>query len=93
MPRSVSLIEFWLDCYVICTRFNGSESSGYRTEKHNTQVGGKPDSLHRFGYAKDIVFDDNSVIDDAISFAHGLGYDCLFHDGHLHVEYDPRWKP
>lgn len=29
-------------------------NSGFRCEKHNLEVGGKPTSSHRFGYAGDI---------------------------------------
>jgi hypothetical protein len=48
--------------------------------------------LHLYGYAVDIVLDDEALYDEAIDFAHSLDYDCEYHRGHLHVEYDPKFR-
>lgn len=36
-------------------------NSGYRCEKHNREVGGKPESYHRYGMAADIVIEGRSM--------------------------------
>ena len=92
MRRSVDIFGFLSDMLILCFKFNGSVTSWIRTEIRNASVGGTGDSLHLYGYAVDIVLDDEALYDEAIDFAHSLDYDCEYHRGHLHVEYDPKFR-
>lgn len=69
-----------------------SQTSGLRSLKHNTQVGGKPFSPHRFGRGIDLVYDDPTMLTDPMKkgtnreLANRLGL-FLFQEGdHDHLQ-------
>jgi hypothetical protein len=60
----------------------------------------KEKSLHRFGLAVDIDFDDENLtltrgenMAISIRLAIGPDYDVVFENDHFHIEYDPESQP
>lgn len=74
--RDDLLLKFSLHVHTLCVYFNGSLLSWYRTEKHNHDVGGDPDSLHKLALAADITYDTPEDQARAIRYAerNGLFY-------------------
>ncbi len=48
-----------------------------------------PGSFHPIGDAFDFLHDPN-VSQGEIRGAAGIGFDCVFHTDHVHIEYDPK---
>ena len=70
-------------------------SSGYRSPKVNSTVGGSPTSSHLFGYAADFIcpgFGTPREICEAIR-ASGIDYDQIIEEGTwVHFSADPRMR-
>ena len=69
-----------------CTKTRGSVTSWIRTARHNAEVGGKPESLHRFGLAIDVVYDDPVPLAFAQAVANGLGLQVIRESNHDHIQ-------
>ena len=67
-------------------------TSGYRCQKHNRAVGGKPDSAHTRGYAADIVAATSRERYLIIKALLDVGFNRIGIDvkrGFIHVDCDP----
>lgn len=65
-------------------------SSGYRDAKHNTEVGGVPDSSHESGLAVDLLVRDPVSGEKINAALHQVGLQRFgyYQDGHIHVDDD-----
>lgn len=64
-------------------------SSGYRTAKHNADVGGVPDSAHTTGHAADIVCVNSSARYTIVETALHLGFRRVgIKDDAVHIDDD-----
>ena len=66
-----------------------SHTSGKRSEKHNEEVGGSPESKHLISMADDYAMDVAPSPDErsmALAYAIDLGLWALYHKGHLHMQ-------
>lgn len=70
--------------------FAVSETSGRRTQKRNSQVGGGDQSRHLCGMARDLVPDDWTEAPAIIKAAKKLGLDAVLENDHIHIEADAR---
>jgi len=48
-----------------------------------------PGSFHYIGRAFDFRYGDD-ITESEIRLAAGAGFDCVFHNSHIHIEYDPK---
>ena len=48
-----------------------------------------PGSFHPIGDAFDFLY-GTGISEASIRQAAGPGFDCVFHSGHIHIEYDPK---
>lgn len=67
-------------------------TSGFRCEKHNREVGGKPDSAHTRGYAADIAVRDSRTRALIVEALFRVGFRRIgidFKRGFIHVDCDP----
>ena len=81
------LAEFWEKAVLLCKEFNGSMTSGVRSEKRNAEVGGVSLSWHRYGLAVDVVLDDPTQKDAFRKRAEKLGFPFTIDEGdHIHVQ-------
>jgi len=64
-----------------------SQTSGWRSEEHNAEVGGSPQSKHRVGMAIDFISSDYGL-EQANETARGLGFWTEIHGepSHLHIQ-------
>ena len=69
-PEFVRLLDQLRDKLGYSLRIN----SGFRTEEHNKQVGGKPNSAHTNGVAADIFCDTSQLRFDVVKVALELGF-------------------
>lgn len=69
-----------------CKLFNASVSSGHRTVKHNTAVGGAANSQHLGWKCIDLVLDDWSNKNSAIKWLQQVGLFVLDEGDHLHTD-------
>ena len=72
-------------------------TSGYRCEKLNKEVGGVPNSDHKFGYAADLVGDTNTKTREIFEIAKKLNvYTQLLYEKNkrgsiwVHISYNPK---
>jgi hypothetical protein len=84
--------DFAYHVLAVCTHFGGSETSGRRTDKHNAAVGGVPDSPHRFGLGRDVVYDEVPELQRVIDFARTLGLVVIREKDHDHFQ-PADWTP
>ena len=81
------LAEFWEKAVLLCKEFDGSMTSGVRSEKRNAQVGGAGLSWHVAGLACDVVLDDWGRKAAFIQRAKAYGFPFILDEGdHLHVQ-------
>ena len=73
----------------LCLIYDCSETSGFRTDMRNLQVGGAPNSRHKVGLGRDIVPDDPRRTDEVVHAAEKLGLWVLVESDHIHVQ-EPR---
>jgi uncharacterized protein YcbK (DUF882 family) len=73
-------------------RWPFSETSGYRTKKHNAAVGGGLNSKHLTGMAEDIEFDNFEDREPCMREmrADHPDWDVVPEGDHVHVEWDPK---
>ncbi len=84
--------DFAIHVLTICIYFGGSETSGRRTAKHNAAVGGVPNSPHRFGLGRDVVWDEVPPLHEVIDYARGLGLFVIREEDHDHFQ-PADWTP
>lgn len=85
---------FWLDVAWACQVFGASVTSGPRSDQHNADVGGQPDSEHTqsggWGCAADLWFDLEHHRDLARESFASLGWHTYvgpdYHSKRLHVQ-------
>jgi len=84
----VTVGEFAEACWAYCLLVGASTTSGFRSTKHNRDVGGVPFSPHRLGRGMDVVYDDlNTQSDPArIEVAKRLGLKLLAEGDHDHLQ-------
>jgi uncharacterized protein YcbK (DUF882 family) len=84
--------RFWDLVCSLCDEFDGSVTSGYRSTRRNSNVGGAANSRHLRGFAADIVLDDWAKLERFKNTAQSLGLRVLDEvktRNHLHVDVDP----
>lgn len=82
----MSPLQFHECLITLSTRFAFSQTSGYRTAKRNTAVGGVPDSRHRLWLAVDVVLDDEAETAAFIKEAKRQGLVVVDEGDHLHIQ-------
>jgi len=66
-------------------------TSGWRSEEHNDEIGGHPDSPHLYGMAVDIACSDSSTRSRILEAAIPLGFWGIgIYDRHVHLDVKPR---
>ena len=70
----------------LCLVFEGSVTSGRRTQKRNKLVGGVEHSLHLVGLAADIVLDEPSKHGELLEACGRLGLRAIDEGDHIHVQ-------
>lgn len=70
----------------LCLKHLGSVSSWGRTEKHNRDVGGVPDSYHRLWMGCDVVLDQMVQNPRFEADAKKLGLDAILEGDHYHLQ-------
>jgi uncharacterized protein YcbK (DUF882 family) len=84
--------RFWDLVCSLCDEFDGSITSGLRSERRNANVGGAKNSRHLRGFAADVVLDDWSKKAQFTKTARELGLrviDEVATRHHLHVDVEP----
>lgn len=82
----MTISEFTIAATTYCMLTSGSQTSGFRTTKHNKDVGGVAFSAHRFGLAWDVVYDEklDQTVRNAIAFR--LGLKLIAEGDHDHLQ-------
>lgn len=79
--------EFWEKAVLLCKEFDGSMTSGVRSEKRNAQVGGAGLSWHVTGLACDVVLDDPAKKAAFIQRGKMYGFPYILDEGdHVHLQ-------
>jgi hypothetical protein len=78
--------EFDAAMRTLATKYQFSETSGRRTAKHNKDVGGKVNSRHVLGLARDCIFDDPLEIPAFRLDVKRLGLKYSNESDHIHVQ-------
>lgn len=79
--------EFYVLVVILCQRFHGTMTSGVRSWKRNSAVGGHPNSRHLLGLAIDVVLDEKGLNGQLfMSECERQGLVCLDEDDHFHVQ-------
>lgn len=86
-------VQFALNVHIIITGHGGSVTSWIRSEKRNRDVGGAPGSLHTYGLAVDVVFDDVTDKLRAMIQFRRAGLYALQESDHVHVQAWPLLPP
>jgi len=82
--------QFGAACRVYCLRMSCSVTSGFRTLLRNQEIGGKDDSWHLIGLAKDVVYDHGLPDRDvAMKVARPLGLFVYVAAGYKHHHLRP----
>ncbi len=69
-------------------------NSGYRTAKHNHDLGANSDSAHLFGYAADIKIVTDKYRSSLLFLVINLGINRIgIYPGHIHLDVDPDKTP
>ncbi len=82
----MTTLEFATALISLLNTIAASVTSWIRTTKHNTQVGGVPESKHLRGLAADLVLDNPDDHAALIARAQELGLTCRSEPDHVHVE-------
>lgn len=69
-----------------CDATNGSITSGKRTTKRNTAVGGVPTSPHLVGLGADVVYDEFVTLSEAVRIAGAFGLRVIREGDHDHLQ-------
>lgn len=72
--------------FALCFKHRGSISSWGRTEKHNKDVGGVPDSYHMIWIGCDVVLDVMEKNEKFESDAGELGLKAILEGDHYHLQ-------
>jgi len=86
---------FLENVYILGLKYGASVTSWFRSDIHNTAVGGVAHSAHRFGLGVDLVFDTPRTSErDAIFVedARRLGIRVIVEGDHLHLQ-PLDWEP
>ena len=78
--------QFWERINALCGAYDGSVTSGWRSAKHNHDVGGVQTSWHRVGMGADVVLDSEFDKGPCIQHADRLGLLALDEGDHLHLQ-------
>lgn len=79
-------LEFRFAVLVLCSVFDGSETSGHRTRKRNIKVGGAANSRHLRGLAMDVVLDNKRANGKPfVAACKALGIKVLDEKDHFHL--------
>lgn len=81
--------------YILGLKYGASVTSWFRSDVHNSVVGGVPHSAHRFGLGVDLVFDKlRTPASDAlfVEDARRLGVKVVVEGDHLHCQ-PLDWEP
>jgi uncharacterized protein YcbK (DUF882 family) len=77
---------FQIAALSIAMAAGGSITSTFRTSKHNTAVGGVPNSFHLKGMAADLVLDDPKTENIVTAMAAYLNIQVVKETDHIHLE-------
>lgn len=91
--RTARYLAFCLLVEQLCTAFNASVISWWRTTQHNAAARGHPDSFHLEGLAADLVTDLPADQDALIKRARALGLQVAPKKHGVHIELDYRAPP
>jgi len=69
-----------------CDLTGGSVTSWKRTVRHNTEVGGVPNSAHLYGLGFDVVYDARPPLAATMERARRLGLKLIREDDHDHIQ-------
>jgi len=78
--------QFNVSVLVYCFLTHASETSGFRTTKHNADVDGVKYSSHRFGFGKDVVYDTPLPASERAETAERLGLLLVIEPDHDHLQ-------
>lgn len=78
--------SFYVAVMAYCGLMNASQTSGYRTQAHNAEVGGVNNSLHLVGLAVDVVYDNPISSGFRESIAKRLGLLLIEEGDHDHLQ-------
>ncbi len=79
-------LSFMRSIYVLCFKHHGSVSSWGRTEKHNKDLGGVPNSFHLLWVGCDVVLDDMRQNTDFENDATFFGLKAILEKDHYHLQ-------
>jgi hypothetical protein len=69
-----------------CLELNATEIAGYRTDQAADRVGATPIDAHRFGFGRDVTYDQRPSLASAITAAARLGLYVYRMEDHDHIE-------
>lgn len=82
----MDILNFALHVHTLCIRHGGSVTSWLRSPTRNKNVGGDQNSLHLYGLAVDVVFDDQVGKFQAMAYAKRAGLSMLDEETHVHFQ-------
>lgn len=82
----MDILNFALHIHTLCIRHGGSVTSWVRSPARNKKVGGDDRSLHLYGLAVDVIFDDEAGKLAALVYAKRAGLSTLDEGDHVHLQ-------
>jgi hypothetical protein len=78
--------QFAISKLVYCFLLGASETSGYRTLRHNAKLGGVAHSPHLLGLAADLVYDEPVELSVRQEWARRCGFKLVVEGDHDHIQ-------
>lgn len=85
----MDILNFALHVHTLCIRHGGSVTSWVRSPARNERVGGDERSLHLYGLAVDVIFDDSLSKHAAMIYAKRAGLSMVDEGDHVHFQAAP----